>query len=711
LPFTKDTDSADLKIDANLTDKDRLNGRFSWARPITFQAPIFGAAGGPAQSAFEGTGTQKSYSAGINYVRVFSSTLISEFRFGAAHYHNEAQNSDYGTTASTAIGVPGVNVSQFTSGLVGVVINGGFNGTNPLVGYSASVPWVRAETNIDVVNSWTKTLSKHTIKWGMDLRRLRDDLLQTQTFSPRGLYTFSEAQTSIPGAKTGFGNDLASFLLDVPSQAGRDLAVYFPAYRAWQFFMFAQDKWAVTPKLTVDLGLRWEYYPAGTPQFNGGFSNYNPIDNTLVIAGVGKNPANLGMVSRKKNFAPRVGAAYRLTEKTVIRAGFGISYTPFPDNTYAYNFPIKQNNAFNPIGTGFGPAVLSNGQPATFQAGFPAPTPAVIPSNGILTNPDVNQAYIVVNTNFKNPYVESWNFAIQQSLPKHFTLDLAYVGNHGVDSVVAPNINAAPVVGLGAKGQPEFGFGGRTASTTLYFQGYSTSYNGLQAKLDRRFTGGLSITTAYTFAKGMGFQRGDDGGLNYYINLHRNYARNDYDRTHTFVQSYLWELPFGEGRHWMSSANRGVTMALGGWQVAGILTLMTGIPMDITYTAANLLAPGNMQSPDQVAPVQILHGINNGNPWFSTSSFVAPTGLNFGTVGRNSVSGPGFFSMDCSLFKTFRVTERVHVELRGEAFNVSNTPQFSNPNSTLGNSSFGFVTGIVGGTSGRNLQLGAKLMF
>lgn len=251
----------------------------------------------------------------------------------------------------------------------------------------------------------------------------------------------------------------------------------------------------------------------------------------------------------------------------------------------------------------------------------------------------------------------------------------------------------------------------RRCALSIVWRTHSTSYNGLQAKLDRRFTGGLSITTAYTFAKGMGFQRGDDGGLNYYINLHRNYARNDYDRTHTFVQSYLWELPFGEGRRWMSSANRGVTMALGGWQVAGILTLMTGIPMDITYTAANLLAPGNMQSPDQVAPVQILHGINNGNPWFSTSSFVAPTGLNFGTVGRNSVSGPGFFSMDCSLFKTFRVTERVHVELRGEAFNVSNTPQFSNPNSTLGNSSFGFVTGIVGGTSGRNLQLGAKLMF
>jgi TonB dependent receptor len=245
--------------------------------------------------------------------------------------HNEAQQSDYGSTDSTAIGIPGINVSPFTSGIVSVNIG---NFSSPVVGYSAALPWIRAEANIDFVDTWTKVIGNHTVKFGSDLRRIRDDLLTTNNFSPRGTYTFAENQTSIPGAKTGYGNDLASFLLGVPSQVGRDTLTYFPAYRQWWFFMFAGDKWQVTPKLTVDLGLRWEYYPPATPAFDGGFSNYNPSNNTLVIAGVGGNPSNLGMESQHKNFAPRFGAAYRLSEKTVIRAGFGISYTPFPDNSY-----------------------------------------------------------------------------------------------------------------------------------------------------------------------------------------------------------------------------------------------------------------------------------------------------------------------------------------------------------------------------------------
>jgi TonB dependent receptor len=196
--------------------------------------------------------------------------------------------------------------------------------------------------------------------------------------------------------------------------------------------------------LTVDLGLRWEFYPPGTPAFPGGFSNYNPVNNTLVIAGVGRNPSNLGMQTRYNYFAPRVGLAYRLSEKTVIRAGFGVSYVPFTDNNYAYNYPVRANNAYNPIGNAYGPAVLAdNSTPATFQAGFPGPVP--IPSNGIIQIPNSgplnSQAYSYIPTNWKNPYVESWNIAIQQALPHHFTLDVAYVANHGVDTVASPNIN------------------------------------------------------------------------------------------------------------------------------------------------------------------------------------------------------------------------------------------------------------------------------
>jgi Carboxypeptidase regulatory-like domain len=716
LAFHKDTDFVDAKVDANITDKDRLSARFSYQRPSVLQAPIFGIAGGPAQGNFEGSGLQNTYSTGLNYNRFFSNTLVAEFRVGVAWYHNEAHNTDFGTNTSETLGIPGVNLDKtITSGIVGITINGGFS--NPLVGFSASLPWVRSETNIDFANTWTKILGNHTVKFGVDLRRVRDALLQEQTFSPRGLYTFNDGQTALNtgagASKTSFTNDFASFLLDVPGQAGRDLATFFPNYRATQFFAFVQDKWLVTPKLSADIGVRWEFYPAATPAATGGFSNYDPTNNTLLVSGIGGIPNDLGIATHYKYFAPRLGLAYRLKESTVFRAGFGISYTPFPDNSYAYNFPVRANNAFNPAVASFGPAVLPNGQTATFENGFPAPILPVVPSNGIITNPAVAVNYFVVNQNFKNPYVESWNAAIQHSLPWRFVLDLAYVGNHSVDTVVNYNLNAATVVGLGNKGLPEFNSFGRTASTNLLFAGYSSSYNALQVKFDRRFTGGLATTTAYTFGKGMGFQTDDDGGLSFYINQRRDYARNDFDRTQTFVQSIVYDLPFGNGRRWVSS---GVGAAiLGGWRVSSFLTIMSGLPLYFTANSTSLLAPGNTQTPNLVAPVQILHGIGTTSPWFTTSSFAAPAADTFGNVGRNYLSGPGFFNLDAALSKSIRFTERYNLDLRLEAFGVTNTPQFffaSNGGTaagiTLGSSSFGDITSATGG---RTLQLGAKFNF
>lgn len=715
LAFHKDTDFVDAKVDANLTDKDRLSARFSFQRPTVLQAPIFGLAGGPAQGNFEGSGFQNTYSIGLNYNRFFSNTLVAEFRVGVAWYHNEAHNTDFGSTTSKTLGIPGVNLDQITSGIVGVTINGGFS--NPLIGYSASLPWIRSETNIDFANTWTKILGNHTVKFGVDLRRVRDALLQEQTFSPRGLYTFNDGQTALNtgtgASKTSFTNDFASFLLDVPGQAGRDLATFFPNYRAWQFFSFVQDKWLVTPKLSADVGVRWEFYPPATPVRAGGFSNYNPANNTLVVSGVGGNPDDLGITTHYKYFAPRLGLAYRLKETTVFRVGFGISYTPFPDNSYAYNFPVRANNAFNPAVASFGPAVLPNGQTATFENGFPAPILPAIPSNGIIVNPAVTTNYFVVNQNFKNPYVESWNAAIQQTLPWRFVLDLAYVGNHSVDTVVNYNLNAATVVGLGNKGLPEFNSFGRTANTNLLFAGYSSSYHALQAKFDRRFLNGLATTTAYTFGKGMGFQNGDDGGLAFYINQRRNYARNDFDRTHTFVQSFVYDLPFGRGKRLVSSGLAGTL--LGGWRVSTFMTIMSGLPLYFSANATSLLAPGNTQTPNLVAPVQILHGVGLGNPWFSTASFAAPGAATFGNVGRNYLSGPNFFDLDASLSKSTRLTERFNLDLRLEAFGVTNTPQFffttgngTAAGLTLGSSSFGQITQAAGG---RQLQIGAKLTF
>jgi hypothetical protein len=726
LPFHKDTDFVDGKIDANLTDKDRVSGRFSYQRPSVFQAPIFGLGGGPAQGNFEGSGIQNTYSVGINYNHFFSNTLVTEVRVGAGWYHNEAHNSDFGTKTSENLGIPGVNLDQITSGIVGITINGGTY-SNPLIGFSASLPWIRSETNIDFANIWTKTLGNHTVKFGVDLRRVRDALLQEQTFSPRGLYTFNDGQTArnctvgdaspnCPAAggasKTSFLNDFASFLFDVPGQAGRDLATFFPNYRAWQFFTFVGDKWLVTPKLTLDMGLRWEYYPPATPVQKGGFSNYDSATNTLRVSGYGDIPDDLGIATHHKYFAPRLGIAYRLKDSTVIRAGFGISFTPFPDNSYAYNFPVRSNNEFDPAVASFGPALLPGGQTATFQNGFPDLIQPVVPDNGIITNPLKSQAYFTVNPNFKNPYVESWNVAVQQSLPGKLVFEVAYVGNHGVDNVVNYNLNAATVVGLGTAGQPEFPTFGRTANTNLLFAGYSTSYHALQSKMDRKFANGLALTTSYTYAKGMGFQSGDDGGLFFYIDQRRDYARNDFDRTQTFVQSVVYDLPFGYGKHWATSGPAAVI--IGGWRISSLMTIMSGLPLNFSASAAGLKAPNNNNTPNQVAPVQILHGVGN-DLWFTTGSFAAPTGTNFGNVGRNYLSGPNFFNLDATLSKMIRFTERYNLELRLEAFGVTNTPQFffaSNGGTangtTFGSSSFGRLTNATGG---RQLQLGLKFNF
>ena len=461
LPFSKTTDSFDVKGDWSPSEKNHLSGRYSWQRAVTFQEAAFGAFyGGPQGGGFQGTGNQTAYSTGANYNHVFSPTFLTEARVGVAHLHNQAQPNDYGSDDATAIGIPGVNIDgqPFTSGQAAVTINGGFS--NPLMGYSASVPWIRAESNIDFVNNWTKIVSNHTIKFGVDLRRVRDDLLQDQTFSPRGAFTFSEPQTSQAGAKTNVANDIASFLLDQPSQTGRDLNTFFPAYRQWWFFAFAGDKWQASSKMTVDLGLRWDFYPPATPKIDGGFSNYDPTTNSLVLAGIGDNPSNLGMETRYSYFAPRTGFSYRATNNTVIRMGFGISYTPFPDNTYAYNYPIRANNSYQPVGSSaFTPAVLADGVTvATFQAGFPAPVPVSIPSNGIIVadTPALrSQVYVYIPKTYKNPYAESWNVALQQALPGNMSAQLAYVANHGVNLSGSQNINLPSTYGGGAASDPE----------------------------------------------------------------------------------------------------------------------------------------------------------------------------------------------------------------------------------------------------------------
>ncbi len=751
--FIKDTTSFDVKIDNNISVNNRLSGRFSFSDQSLSQAPIFGVVGGPSNGAFSGTGKQRYWDVAVNYYHVFSPTLITEIRAGVDHYRNVANNTDRGQTVKSEIGldIPGANLGDSnTSGMPCIVLTGN-NGDNCLAGYSASLPWIRGETNLNVANNWTKTHGNHTFKWGVDIHRLRDDLAQWQDQNPRGVMRFTNNLTSLnpptgtPQPVTSSqANVVASFLLDKPNSVGRDVPIISKAFRGNELFTYAADRWQVFRKLTLDLGLRWEFYPPFTPRGPGRFSNYDPTTNNLVIAGIGGNPSDLGRATHYKDFAPRVGIAYRLTETTVVRGGFAISYFPYPDNDYAFDFPVLQNNAFPSLnGSSFTQSVDASNNPISMGSGFPTPLVANIPSTGVIpvvgkvgTTSLLTQNYTVVNLNFREPYTESWNLAVQHSLPAKFVMEAAYVGNHGVDLPTVYNLNAATLPNATATNihRPLFALYGLTGNVALKFLGTSSNYHALQAKLDRRFSGGFLVTTAYTFSKALGYvNEGSNtinstvGGLQNYIgSIRSNYAPLAFDRRHTIVNSVIYELPFGKGKPLLNSGV--ASMFLGGWQVSSILTVMTGRPLNITG-GSTLNAPGDTQVPNVVGSFNILHGVGGptagGQPWFDVTPsnvvnsvpqcrgpFCQTAVGVLGNAPRRAFSGPGLFSLDASVFRRFPIKERVGLEFRAEAFSVTNTPQFDNPGagfSTNTASNFGYVTGTLGGN--RSVQLGAKLTF
>jgi hypothetical protein len=410
---------------------------------------------------------------------------------------------------------------------------------------------------------------------------------------------------------------------------------------------------------------------------------------------------------------------------------------PFPDNTYAYNYPIRANNSFQPAGTSpFTPAVLADGvTPATFQAGFPAPVPVVIPSNGIIpANTPLlkSQVYTYIPLNFKNAYAESWNVAVQQAFRGNLSLQLAYVANHGVDISGAPNINVPSTYGGGAASDPGNVAFGRTAATNAFFLPFSSNYQSLQAQLTKRFSNSLGFTSAFTWGKAMGYIQGDDGGLLFWINQRRNYAPLDFDRTLNYEQTFTYQLPFGRG-HGMFNSRIG-DVVLGGWQLSGIVSVVSGLPFTVQTNGSNLNTPGTAQTGQLTGAYHVSHAVGSANHWFDPSAFTTPTGcpaaptvctpqnVGVGNTGRNAFRGPGYIQDNFSLFKSFAIYREASVVTRFDAMQLSNTPQFANPTSNnccSTTSSFGQVTGTLGSGQGsvngvgggRTLQASVKFVF
>jgi hypothetical protein len=301
-----------------------------------------------------------------------------------------------------------------------------------------------------------------------------------------------------------------------------------------------------------------------------------------------------------------------------------------------------------------------------------------------------------------------WNLAYQRELPHGFTAEAAYVGNRG-NVVNNLNANAGLVVGADNAGRPQFGPFGRTAETTTWIRS-NTTYHSLQTKIDKRFSHGLLVTTSYTLGRSINYWQGDsNGGILTPADVPRSRGRTEYDRLHSYVQSFVYQLPLGPDGRWLRSGP--ASWILGGWQVSGIFAAQSGIPINFTANAATLRAPGNTQRPNASGTPNVIGAIGAGNQWFDTSVFSFPAPNTFGDVQRNALlDGPAYVNLDASLAKWFKVKGESKAEFRIDAFNATNRPQFSNPNGELGNATFGQITTTQAGTE-RVIRFGLRVVF
>jgi hypothetical protein len=684
----KRTHSFDVKITQQLTAADQASARFSFQRPTIVDPPVFGLLGGGGKS-FAGVGTNLTYSTGANYNKVWTSTLTMEVRGGLSYYHNEAKTAGAGHATATELGIAGANLDEWTSGMSLIDI-AGF--TSPLVGFDPSLPWDRSERTTQLASVFNRLAGNHLVKIGADVRQNRDFLLQTQdNGGSRGRFQFRAPQTAAvgdPAAQGGFANAFAAFLLDVPVSMGRDLKVLDSGTRHWEVFTFIQDKWTVFPRLTVDYGLRHEYYsPLVGLTAQGGLSNYDPVTNTLRVAGYGDVDDAVGVRSYYKNFAPRTGASFRLNERSVLRGGYGVSTVPFPDNAYAFNVPVRQSVEIN--------APNSFAAAGSMSQGFPPPAALSIPASGIIdasTSRLANMAFTYVPPDLHEGSVHSWNLAYQRELPDRWVVEAAYVGNRGVDVLATINMNAATVLGADNAGRPLFPTFGRTAEVMTWVP-VKSRYDGLQVKLDRRLSDGLSIAAAYTLGRGKNYSNGDsNGAIQTPADRERSWARRGEDRLHDLAVSWVYQFP--------APGWRGGVLApvLRDWQISGIWVVQSGLPIDFTAANATLRAPGNRQRPNVSGRPAVLGAVGSGQQWFDASVFSTPATATWGNVRRNSLlDGPGYQNVDAALVRTFAV-QRVRAELRVDAFNVFNTPHFNNPDGNLGNATFGQITSVAFGS-------------
>ncbi|MCE5310539.1 MAG: TonB-dependent receptor [Acidobacteriales bacterium] len=731
-PFNRD--NVDIKVNHVVSAKLSYFGRYSISPHNIYDPPAFGDAVGDASMGGQlGYALGRTQIAGAGLTYTFSPTLLFDANFGYTRQKLGAQGPDLGTNYGLdLLKIPGTNGSStMQSGMPAFQ----FASTWSNIGNANTGSPFLFRDNQYVANanlSWIKRT--HTFRFGLDYWNQQINHFQPQggTFqTARGTFDFNGNPTALQnGAPANRFNSWASFLLGLPSRAGKveqlrdPNSIHIPII-AW----YAQDQWQATRKLTVNLGVRWEYYPFPTRDW-GGVSRFDPSDGLVYIGGAGSTAVDTGVDNGKGQLVPRIGLAYRLNNKTVIRTGYGMSVDPRTFINFRDAFPINfaweiPQPTFNGVTNAFIPVTtLRLGlQPELYRQPVDLTQGTIKLQGGTGTN--------TVPEHAMRKYIQSWNFMLQRELPSGFVAQAGYAGTRATGQMANVALNAgAPGTGNAGRAlYPQFGL---TADINIIEPYKTVTYDALQTQLTKRWSMSQA-GVVYTFSKAINYADNDTNPRIQWMpaaNLNRGPAQ--YDRTHNFQSYWVLEAPFGKGHGWATS---GVpSKLLGGWQLSGLLSAMSGWPITITQNnGLNLNAASSGQVPDQVkASVEILGGIGRGRPWFDPTAF-APVNIpagqtqRFGNAGRNNVRGPAFFNTDLSLSRTFDIKERVHLQFRAEALNVFNHPNFALGLQWDGNtnvsdlSQFGIINYTVGangasgnsgkGTGERQLRFGFRVHF
>jgi outer membrane receptor protein involved in Fe transport len=706
-PFTLDRNNYDAKLNFNASNSLMFWGKYSHMAAIVesdmwLGNPQDGGIGGSGFGVGSGVGDTKVDLISGGFTMTVSPTLVLDGVLSYSNFDQEVLPPDFGVNYGLDVfGIPGTNgASPIAGGIDDIRYTGlprwSISGYENLGGVDGWSPIFRNDNTYNASLNATWIKSSHEFRFGFDYVRLEQNHWQPELGHPRGRFNFGGGVTALNGgAASSQFNSYAQFLLGLSTTTQKSIQYDTMQARENHYGLYIRDRWQVNRNLTLTLGLRYETYPL-MQRVGRGMETYDITTNEVILC----QSDNCGIELKQPGILPRVGFAYRLGENNVIRGGFGRTATPAP-----YARPLR----------GFFPLMISNNyvSPSGFQAvsSFTEGIPVYDgPDRSLsrVTVPTTAEVRVPIGT-LTRGYIDSWNLIYERRLPWDMSLSTGYVGTRSVDVLGYENLNASSV-GMGQEGRPLFEPFGRTQNLWRWTGSpdLNANYHSLQVALNKPFARGLFVKAAYTWSKAMG--RVEDEG---WVNLSwaeeafrfKNYSWQRYDRTQIFQLGFVWEMPFGR------DAEGALSAIIKDWSVNGTVAAMSGTPFRVSSSSSSCNCPGNSQTADQVGPITQLGGIGSGNPYYDTSAWAPVSEVRYGNTGRNSVRGPGLWNVDLGLFRRFPIGDKVNLEFRVEAFNLTNTPHWNNPSGRSNSGSFMNITSTTRNAQERQVRLGASIRF